>query len=77
MNLIYLKSALKSNSFDASIGIKIPILEFRLLLSRIASYLQLLFTVTVTYQELFDSNKTDGSKLCFLFFLGAQAESNC
>ena len=42
MNLIYLKSALKCNSFDASIIIKIPFLEFQILLSRVAPYYSLL-----------------------------------
>ena len=38
MKLIYLKSALKYNSFDVAIGIKIPFLDFWLLLSQVAPY---------------------------------------
>ena len=39
MKLIYLKSALKCDSFDVAIGIKIPFfLEFWFLLSRVAPY---------------------------------------
>ena len=38
MKLIYLKSALKRNSFDVAIDIKIQFLEFWLLLSRVAPY---------------------------------------
>ena len=38
MKLIYLKSALKRDFFDVTIDIKIPFLEFRLLLSRVAPY---------------------------------------
>ena len=39
MKLIYLKSALKCDSFDVAIDIKIPFfLEFWLLLSRVAPY---------------------------------------
>ena len=36
MKLVYLQSALKCDSFDITIGIKILFLEFRLLLSRVA-----------------------------------------
>ena len=35
---IYLKSALKFDSFDVTIVIKIPFLEFRLLLNWVAPY---------------------------------------
>ena len=38
MKLIYLKSALKCDSFDVAIGIEIPFLELWLLLSRVARY---------------------------------------
>ena len=39
MQLLYLKSALKCDSFDVTIGIKIQdFLEFWLLLSRVAPY---------------------------------------
>ena len=38
MKLIYLKSALKCDSFDVAIDIKIHFLEFWLLLSRVAPY---------------------------------------
>ena len=51
MKLIFLKSALKCDSFDVGIGIKIPFLEFWLLLSRVAP---LLSRATVRYHELFD-----------------------
>jgi len=38
MILIHLKSALRCDSFDVTIGIKIPFLEFWSLLSRVAPY---------------------------------------
>jgi hypothetical protein len=48
MKLIYLKSALKSDSFDASICIKMP-------LSRVSVTIEPgRFLLTVRYHELFD-----------------------
>ena len=45
MKLICLKSSLKSNSFDVSIGIEIPFfLQFWLLLSWVGPYLQFVTT---------------------------------
>jgi hypothetical protein len=48
MKLIYLKSELKSDSFDASIGIKIPFFRVSVTIEPGRSLL------TVRYHELFD-----------------------
>jgi hypothetical protein len=48
MKLIYLKSELKSDSFDVSIGIKIPFLRVSVTIEPGRSLL------TVRYHELFD-----------------------
>ena len=48
MKLIYLKSALKSDSFDVSIGIKIPFFRVSVTIEPGRSLL------TVRYHELFD-----------------------
>ena len=47
MKLIYLKSALKGDTFDVTIGIKIPFLEFWLLLGRAAPY----YTIGISMVE--------------------------
>jgi len=56
MKLIYLKSPYKSDSFDVSIGIKIPFCRVSvwLLLSRVAPYLQIFTTNcdTIKFQFL-------------------------
>ena len=44
MKLIYLKSALKCDSLDVSVDIKIPFLEFWLLLSPVAPYIKFVTT---------------------------------
>ena len=51
MKLIYLKSALTSDSFDVSIGIKIPFFRVSVTIEPGRSLL------TVNYQELFDTTK--------------------
>jgi hypothetical protein len=51
MKLIYLKSALKSDSFDVSIGIKIPFSRVSVTIEPGRSLL------TVRYHELFDKLK--------------------
>jgi hypothetical protein len=48
MKLIYLKSALKSDSFDVSVGIKIPFSRVSVTIEPGRSLL------TVRYHELFD-----------------------
>jgi hypothetical protein len=57
MKLIYLKSALKSDSFDVSIGIKIPFFRVSVTIEPGRSLL------TVRYHELFESNSNEN----FLF----------